>query len=836
MRNNNKDVIHLLSSRTMKANRTRNLFAVLAITLTTFMICSVFSIGISFAKNFSVFQIRTAGTTANLFLAEPTKEQYEKISSYPFAQNVGLSYSVGAVRARTQDGKEQNIAVACYDKTMWESQILPAVSDVHGSYPQKSGEVFLSQRTLSQLGITNPKTGMSVPLTLTMKDGEHQENFVLSGWYTDFIQSDGGIALVSESFVKDHSLSMEECGRLSLTLPKGKEEEGLDTLHENIVLKDGQKFETSYIANTEQGTMSVVGALGMLILFLIFSGYLLIYNILYISVRHDIRFYGMLKTIGASPKQISRIVRRQAFSLSALGIPLGIFIGALASFVMVPAAMEMFSSSSVSAMPSDVSFEPLIFIGAVVFSFLTVVISSAKPAKMAGRVSPIQALKYTGVTSSSKVKERAGKNGGKPAFMGFRNVFRDKKRSLLVLASLFLGSITFLCVSSFFESMDVENYISRYQKHDFTYTNQPPVTENFDEAFLQEIISLDGVKNAEIIRALPCGFSFDTKEMAPLLKSEYEKYLNPANGDFDAFVDNIKNLSDNKTLSVMVYEMDASYIKAYNKTHEKEIDLEAYQRGDIAIAGYGSYDEMRGNTMTLSDPSSGGEQSVRLGGFFEGPEDFPYAMGGHTVGTFDALFVSPAFMEKINASPVVTDIALDVDPAKEPEVRAKLTALNKTLSDTSYSYTAKYELRESFISSMTSMNVLGGGVSLLLIFIGVLNFINVMMTGVYARRGELAVMESIGMTKKQVCSMLTFEGVYYALITIFLLLTLGSGALALVGKAAVNIADYAVYHYPFALMGLLSLVLFLVCFAVPRIVYRASAKQTVTERLRSLGD
>ena len=58
---------------------------------------------------------------------------------------------------------------------------------------------------------------------------------------------------------------------------------------------------------------------------------------------------------------------------------------------------------------------------------------------------------------------------------------------------------------------------------------------------------------------------------------------------------------------------------------------------------------------------------------------------------------------------------------------------------------------------MSSMNVLGSGISLLLLLIGVLNFINVMVTGVYSRRQELAVLESIGMTKRQISGMLTWE-------------------------------------------------------------------------------
>ena len=66
-----------------------------------------------------------------------------------------------------------------------------------------------------------------------------------------------------------------------------------------------------------------IGLLGIIIL----SGYLIIYNIFYINVTIDIRYYGLLKTIGTTGRQIRRMVRGQAFMLSAAGIPVGLLTG-----------------------------------------------------------------------------------------------------------------------------------------------------------------------------------------------------------------------------------------------------------------------------------------------------------------------------------------------------------------------------------------------------------------------------------------------------------------------------------------------------------------------------
>lgn len=143
---------------------------------------------------------------------------------------------------------------------------------------------------------------------------------------------------------------------------------------------------------------------------------------MYISVTKDIRFYGMLKTIGTSPSQIKSIVKMQTIKLSLLGVPIGIFLGIITSFAAVPFALEMFGMGNDGAMPSDISFNPVIYIGTVLFAIITVSVSCRKPAKLAGKVSPVEALKYNG-SSKIKYKAKKGTDGGKIYKMAYRNVF-----------------------------------------------------------------------------------------------------------------------------------------------------------------------------------------------------------------------------------------------------------------------------------------------------------------------------------------------------------------------------------------------------------------------------
>ena len=831
--------VRRIAARSMHTNRTRNLFAALAILLTTFMISTVFSIGLSFAENYQATQVRLNGTTASIFLNNPSASQTQQIAASDQLEAVGTQIAVGSTTQKTRDGKPTNIALLSYDQTEWERHITPAVGEIHGNYPDASDEIMLSTRALEQLGIELPREGMAVPLTYLLHGKTRSDTFRLSGWYTEYkITQSGGEALVSSSFCNQHALTAEGNGILAVSCKASRQEAVFETLEQNIPLREGQSFQASFSAAQESasGTTITTAVIVMLALFIVLSGYLLISNVMYISVARDIRFYGMLKTIGASSRQIKRLVRLQALRLSLIGIPAGLLLGAGASFGIVPFALNMFASSmtGMEASSGVISFHPLIFIGTACFSLLTVFVSCRKPAKLAASVSPIEALRRADLSPTKKQQLRKTTHGGKARRMAFYNVFRDKKRAALVLASLFMGTVTLLGVNSFIGSMKAENFVNRYFPHDFTYQSTPPLAnQKFDQDFLAALSGLDGVTHREVVTAEPCSMPFDTDISGALARKDYDNWLAGKGESYDTFLASLQKKARDGKYGTWVFAIDDSYVEDYNKTHDHAIDLNAFRRGEIVILGYGeeaAFHEMIGKKITLTGDRSNQQKEAVIGGIFS-YQDCSFAATSKTLGAPDGLFVSKAFMEQFSPSPIVTNIQLDVDPQMEPQIANRLSALNQTLTDDSYQFSRRSERAETFASDMSSMNVLGSGISLLLLLIGVLNFINVMVTGVYSRRQELAVLESIGMTKRQISGMLTWEGFYYALFTAGCMLTLGNGVLYLISKAVVQIADYTVFSYPFGLVVCLIAVLFAVCLTVPAIVFRMTAKESVTQRL-----
>ena len=155
--NNNKEIIKKITNRSLKTNKIRNTFAIMAIVLTTFMISSVFSIGISFAKNYKTMNLRLQGTTANVSLPNPTDNQIDKIKSLGLSNSIGYEINVGRVSLDTLSENRTKILIKYLNKDNYEKQVSPAISDIKGNYPTKESEIMASKKALEFLGEIDAK-------------------------------------------------------------------------------------------------------------------------------------------------------------------------------------------------------------------------------------------------------------------------------------------------------------------------------------------------------------------------------------------------------------------------------------------------------------------------------------------------------------------------------------------------------------------------------------------------------------------------------------------------------------------------------------------------------
>ncbi|WP_059067019.1 ABC transporter permease [Mediterraneibacter massiliensis] len=847
--NRNEKAVKRVERGMMKANRIRNLFAVFAIILTTFMITTVFSLGINYGENMKLMQVRTAGTTADVSLAMPTKAQEQQIQDLEYVKTVGTQYMVGSVAEKNGEGRELSIALQYYDKTEWEEHYQEAIKDLEGKYPSEENEIMLSEDALSQLGITEPKLNMEVSLSYYDKNGQQERTFTLSGWFHSYTGT--GMGFVSQAYCKNAGYTMAEDGALSLSLKKMPDD--FMRIQRDVELNENQSFSGAVSMKSSSG--SVIAMVILLVFFIIGSGYLLIYNVLYISISKDTCFYGLMKTMGTTQAQIKSLVKSQAVKFACIGIPIGILLATVVSFGIVPFVLKQGFEEGKSVMDAEVFFHPMIYILSILFSAITVWIACNAPAKAAAKISPVEALKFQNF-APKKMKSRNSTNGGKLHVMAFHNVFRDKKRAILVFMSLFMGITMILGVNGVIRSMNAENFIKATLDYHFEYSDiqfeQPEQLNKevpqFDEHFVEQIKQIDGIKNVDICKTVWAGIDFDEAALADFMKIKYEDSGYKSQGkSYEQMLTALRGYADAGEYGCYITTLNnEEALEEYNANHpDKPIDIEAFKRGETAISGtdndyYTPNAALVGNTLTLAADSTDGKATDFLidGAFrYDDYEDRLTEGIGRRKNIEivpNIIFVSEAGMERLTKEPIISAIGVDIKDLNDLErIDSELQAINSTLTTSEWQLLSAVNQKELFNQTFYSMNLLGNGAAVLLIVIGLVNFVNVMLTGVVARKNEFAIMESIGTTKKQIKKILTLEGGIYALISTLLIMTFGNAFLLLVADAVPHLANYAVFEYPVALVIGLITAIFVICLSVPAIVYKAISDETVIERLRN---
>lgn len=830
----NREIIRKISIRSLKQNITANRIVVIAVILMTFMFTSVFTIGFSIAKNMNIMLIRQAGNIARITIDCPTDDLIKQVRECPSLYHAGVSVYAG--KAKPESEKDFTINMFYNDEENYKYNLKPALSDINGSYPEKSNEIMISKSGLEQLGITNPQTGSEINLVVN----GNKKKFILSGWFQNYgFRINNYDSYISESCLNELGKTAQSDGTLYISAKKFMENRLFDEI-DKIRLNENQTITGSESNDT---TIFVSAAVLFISLVVMASGYLLIYNIMYISVNHNIRFYGMLKTIGTTSRQIRKIVRTQALKISVYGIPAGIVLGFVVSFAVMPFAVKTFSSDVYSAMPSEISFNPLIFIGTILFAVMTILISCRKPAEFAGNISPVEALNYTGL-KGGKIKSGHSADGGKLYKMAYRNIFRDKKRSLVVILSLLIGIIALLATQSFLKSMDLNNYADYYYPDDFTLSIIVADNDDFqktDEEKINEsnklLKSVEAIDGADVFSGITgdIDVEYDRDTFMPFFEEGNEFYTDTASTP-DSLADVIEK---ENLFSVPVIGLDEKIIERYNKRSENKIDTEKFSNGEICLIGDFTNDEYRremtGRTITLKNKETGRTKDIEIGVSLS-INDYVFNDGSNytVVGLPQRVYVSKGVINELAGKTWVRGINVDCSRESEPYVKNQIKNLtqNNICIPSKAHIEIKSEALEEFKSSILSMKILTAGISIVLMLIGIVNFINVMFVGLYSRRNELAVMESIGMTKKQIYKMLGYEGLYYTGIITILILTAGNLITYLSSEAAQAIADYAVFSYPYMLIVFLIAAIAVICISVPAIAYKYVSKKSIVERLR----
>ncbi|MCI8813798.1 MAG: ABC transporter permease, partial [Lachnospiraceae bacterium] len=472
----NKNVIRRLANKSFSNSWTRNRIAVLAIALTTLLFTTLFTIGLGTIESFQYATMRQSGGDSHGVFKNLTREQYDKLKEHPSIRESAPCMTV-ADTVTNPEFLKRHVETWYYPTYHYKHCFLEIVD---GEIPKKADEILLDEVSMELLGL-EAKAGQKVTLEMRLRQSSEKtirRTFLVSGVLDADPALNVGFAIVSDAYLdkyadeltytydEDYSLTgairMDVNFANSLGIQKRLDKVitdcgySTDENQENYIASNAN---WAYISDGAEGDPLTLAALvaGALLIFL--TGYLIIYNVFQISVMKDIRYYGLLKTVGTTGRQVKMILRRQALILSAMGIPLGILAGFFIGKWIVPYIL----ASSFYQSEAQVSFHPLILIGSTLFSVLTVFTSIGKPSRMAAKVSPVEAVRYTDNAQPGKkqAKQKKSIHGGRIPRMALANLARNKGRTAVVIASLSLAVILLNSVFTITNSFDMDKYLKK---------------------------------------------------------------------------------------------------------------------------------------------------------------------------------------------------------------------------------------------------------------------------------------------------------------------------------------------------------------------------------------
>lgn len=848
MKIRNSRVISNLSQKSLRASGRRNLIAVLAIILTATLFTALFTVGLSLMDTMQLSTMRQVGTTSHAGFKGLTQAQYDAVAADPEVKDI--SYDIFIASGENPELNKTYTEIRYTEEKNVEWNFCKPTT---GTLPIKKYDLATTTNVLDALGVPH-ELGQTVTLMFSVKGKQYTQDFTLCGFWEGDIAMGANEIYVSRAYCDEvapvitrplyETGEVDSAGTInpSLWFSNAWDIEGqMDALKQRLGfderVNDGVNWAYSS-ATMDATTYALV--IGILVLILA-SCYLIIYNVFEISVSRDIRFYGLLKTIGTTGRQLKKLVHRQALLLSVIGIPIGLLCGYLIGRLLMPAVM----AGSIYADDFTVSFSPVIFIAAALFSLLTVRISCIRPCRIAARVSPIEAVRWTGVRTKAR-RRRAGKAEQRkthrvtPYRMALASLRRERGKVTVVILSLTLSLVLLNGTYSIVKGFDMDIFLENYTVSDFLMT---------DASILQAAAmnsTLDGISPDTMadIRALPgledAGAVWAQLGKHKLSDEAYQRALEMIDRYEGTYLlspyadETIKYVRETQALDEFLFGVDESLWDKLELADGKKLDKKAFASGDYVLAtaffdtGEDPYYQP-GDKVTL-DFGNGKTKTytvLALG-------HIPYSVGPRFSTYMDIRFTLPAdeYAKQLGETGAL-GVSFNVDDAHLDDAEQWCQTYTETVNP-NLDYTSRATIAEEFHNSNSTFSIVGGALTIILALIGILNFINAVVTSVDARQKELAVLQSIGMTGKQLRHMLRWEGLLYAGMTLVLALTVGNVLCYALVKLITREMWYFTWHFSVLPLVLCAPVLFVICILVPAISYRSMCRQTVVERLREV--
>ena len=785
--NDTSAITKKLAKKSLISEKRRNLMVVIAVALAAFLICFTGIVSTSLTQ----MQRNQVVDTYEAVWLGIEENDIETLKGVPEFERVGGYYMLG------EELSEQGYhASYVYNDAEMMEIGRDQMKLLEGNLPQKANEVVVSEYFLSTYG-HNAKIGDTVTLDTESFHGD----YVVTGILDSVNEKEANTCaiILSKAALKEWD-GFNPAGYRAYAHFKNSVQldEELMTSYCREVAEEYQlsmpKMNSKYFAYASKSFdfLPIVGVIAIVLI----GGYIVIQSIFRISINDKIQSYGQLRTIGATPKQIKRIVKQEGHKLGSIGILIGTVLGVCGGFLLFSKGFNA------------VSYVTTVIL-TLISSWIMVSVSIRKPVKIAAGISPIEAVRFT--PAQKDIRSRKKNIKLNPVSMGIANFKRDRKKTISIIASLSLGGIILLVVSSvvllrspetlarqFFPDGDYKIYLDSEVTEEKTMAAGNPLNEELK----QEILSIDGITDI-----IPSRQS---------LHATYKTEIHQAGGMCDMLTDqNYATVEAALTAGTMPTD-SRSIVIDYNVVKKNE---------DMGV----------GSMVEISFGEGQPSVSVTISGLYAPAK----AYSGHGRMHLDGatLFAPEALFHELHPEIASFDYSWSIvnDPKKTDYVGAELkniVASHSNIALDEINTVIEYEeMTNSF--AFGSMEVL----SWMVFLFGVINLINTTLSNQIARKRENSILRSIGLTQKQLCKMNICEGLCYALFATLATLIVGLPASIFacrkmsIGAFAGNVVPY---KFPVLEMGLFILVLFGMELIFSVWTIRRQKKQSLIEQMRAM--
>ena len=323
--NDTSAITKKLAKKSLQSEKRRNLMVVIAVALAAFLICFTGIVSTSLTQ----MQRNQVLDTYEAVWRGVEENDIENLKGVPEFERVGGYYMLG------EELSEQGYhASYVYCDTQMMEITKAQMELLEGRVPEKANEIVVSKYFLSTYG-NNAKIGDTVTLDTESFHGD----YVVTGIMNSVNEKEANTcAIILSKAALTEWNGFDPAGYRAYAHFKNSDQLGeeLMTSYCREIAEEYQlpmpKMNSKYFAYASKSFDFALMA-GVIALVLI-GGYIVIQSIFRISINDKIQSYGQLRTIGATPKQIKRIVKNEGRKLGSIGILIGTVLGVCGGFLL----------------------------------------------------------------------------------------------------------------------------------------------------------------------------------------------------------------------------------------------------------------------------------------------------------------------------------------------------------------------------------------------------------------------------------------------------------------------------------------------------------------------